>query len=85
MTPDSSWPEAIATVTACRYEVGALQAMAFGVPITKHFLISFNYCVDGELHTGEFASDVAVPQGQLFTIAYNPATAEFVVLPRQND
>jgi hypothetical protein len=85
VTSDPSWPEAIATVTACHYEAGALQAMAFGVPITKHFLISFNYWVDNELYTGEFASDVAVPQGQLFTIAYNPATPESVVLSRQSD
>jgi len=82
MTSDASWPEAMATVTACHYETGALQAMAFGVPTTKHFLISFNYWVDDELHTGEFASDVAVPQGQLFTIAYDPARPESFVLPR---
>jgi hypothetical protein len=73
MKTEDSWPEAMATVTACHYEIGALQAMAFGIPTAKHFLISFNYWVNDELHTGEFASAVALPQGHLFSIAYNPA------------
>jgi len=86
MKPDAPWPEALATVTACHYETGALQAMAFGVPTTKHFHISFNYWAGDELHTGEFASAVAVPQGHLFSIAYNPtAPGESVILPGSGD
>ncbi len=67
------WPEVLATVTACEYDFGAGQALAFGVPTGKHFRISFNYWVDGELHTGEFYSDTALPQGHLFPVNYNPS------------
>lgn len=62
----------MATVTACHYEFGAGQALAFGIPKSKHFQISFNYWAGGELHTGEFASAKAVPQGTLFPIRYDP-------------
>ena len=85
MTASDPWPEAIATVTACHYEAGALQAMAFGLPITKHFRISFNYWAGGELHTAEFASAVALPQGHLFPLAYNPDAPETFFLPQQDD
>ena len=64
--------EAMATVTACHYEFGAGQALAFGIPKSKRFQISFNYWADEELHTGEFASAKAIPQGTLFPIRYNP-------------
>jgi hypothetical protein len=67
------WPEAIATVTECRYEAGAGQALAFGIPLTRHFLIAFNYWANGELHTGEYSSATAVPQGTLFPVTYDPA------------
>ena len=54
--------------------------MAFGVPTTKHFLISFNYWVDNQLYTGEFASDVAVPQGYNSSPSpIDPAAPESVV------
>jgi hypothetical protein len=62
----------MATVTACKYEFGAGRALAFGVPTTKHFLISFNYWANGEIHTGEYTSKTAVPQGTLFPLHYNP-------------
>jgi hypothetical protein len=70
---DPTWPEAMATVLSCKYEFGAGQALAFGVPSSKHFLITFNYWANGELHTGEYTSATAVPQGHLFPITYNPA------------
>jgi hypothetical protein len=73
MTPEAPWPEALATVTDCHYETGALQAMAFGIPTDKHFRISFNYWANNELHTGEFFSETAIPQAHLFPITYNPA------------
>jgi hypothetical protein len=66
------WPEVIATVTACKYDVGAGQALAFGIPLDKYFLISFNYWANGELHIGEYSSATAVPQGTLFPITYDP-------------
>ena len=62
----------MATVTACKYEFGAGRALAFGVPSDKHFRISFNYWANDELHTGEFYSKTAIPQGHLFPITYNP-------------
>lgn len=76
--PPDAWPEAMATVTACKYEFGAGRALAFGAPSNKHFRISFNYWApDSEgtpvLHTAEFSSEKAIPQGTLFPIRYNPA------------
>jgi hypothetical protein len=72
ITDQAAWPEALATVTACRYDVGAGRALAFGLPTSKHFRISYNYFVDDEIHTGEFISAKAIPQNTLFPIRYNP-------------
>jgi len=74
---ESTWPEAMATVTACKYEFGAGRALAFGLPSSKHFRITFNYWAPNaegtpELHTGEFMSEAAIPQGHLFPVTYNP-------------
>ena len=71
------WSEAMATVTACKYQSGAGRAMAFGVPTTRHFRITFNYWATNsegvaELQTGELTSEKAMPQGTLFPIHYNP-------------
>ena len=76
-TEEAAWPEAIATVTACNYDFGAGRALAFGIPTTKHFRISYNYFAPNaagidELHTGEFASPKPIPQSTLFPIRYNP-------------
>ena len=82
MKPNAPWPEAMATVTACHYEAGAGSALAFGVPTTKHFRIAYNYWANGELHTGQFASAIALPQEHLFSIAYNPANpSESILMP----
>ena len=72
-----TWPEALATVTACTYNAGAGRALAFGLPTTKHFRIAYNYfatSLDGvdEIHTGQFNSAKPIPQGTLFPIRYNP-------------
>jgi hypothetical protein len=75
LSMQANWPEALATVMECRYEFGAGQALAFGVPVRKHFRIRYNYFADGELHEGEFASEKAVPQGTLFPVRYNPEAA----------
>ncbi len=75
----SLWPKAMATVTSCTYTAGAGRAMAFGIPTSRHFLIAFNYFVEGELYTGQFSSPKAIPQSSLFPVAYNPQA------PHQND
>ncbi|MGI4852496.1 MAG: hypothetical protein ACRYF4_00450 [Janthinobacterium lividum] len=68
----ADWPEAMAEVTACHYDVRAGQALAFGLTSDKHFRIDYNYRVGDELHTGECFSEVAHPQGSLFPIHYDP-------------
>jgi hypothetical protein len=77
LTDDPSWHEALATVTACRYDFGAARALAFGIPTNKHFRISYNYNAPNEqgeevIHTGEFTSETPIPQGTLFPTRYNP-------------
>jgi hypothetical protein len=72
------WPEAMATVTACKYDSGAGRALAFGLPTTRHFRVTFNYWAPNAegtpvLHTAELTSEKAMPQGTLFPIHYNPA------------
>jgi hypothetical protein len=67
----------MATVTECKYDFGAGRALAFGVPTSKHFRIHYNYFAPveqgaAELHTGEFSSPKALPQGHLFPIRYDP-------------
>lgn len=71
-SPNPEWPEALATVTSCRYDAGAGRAMAFGLP-SRHFRITYSYWAGGELHTAEFSSDKAIPQNTLFPIHYDPA------------
>jgi hypothetical protein len=71
LSPHSTWPEALATVISCKYDFGAGRALV-GIPTNRHFRITYNYFADGELHTGEFASEKAIPQGKLFPIRYNP-------------
>jgi len=72
ITDQAAWPEALATVTACKYDFGAGRALAFGIPSSKHFRISYNYFVNDEIHTGEFTSAKPIPQNTLFPIRYNP-------------
>ena len=77
-TPEFPWLETQARVTACKYEFGAGQALAFGIPRSKHFLISFSYYAHGETFTGEFTSSTYIEQGKAFPITYNPLS------PQQN-
>jgi len=68
----------MATVTECNYETGAGRALAFGIPTSRHFRITFNYWAPGTngastQYTGDFMSAKAIPQGELFSIHYNPA------------
>ena len=62
----------MAEVTECRYDVRAGRALAFGLTTQKHFRIAYNYRVGTDLHTGEYFSETARPQGSLFPIRYNP-------------
>ena len=72
--PDThpDWPEAIATVLECRYDMRAGRALAFGLPSDKHFRIRYNYYANGKHHEGQFYSVKAIPQNTLFPIHYNP-------------
>ncbi|MGI4827039.1 MAG: hypothetical protein ACRYFU_02445 [Janthinobacterium lividum] len=72
MGSEASWPEAMAEVTECRYDVRAGRAIAFGLPSKKHFRITYNYRVGDDLHFGECYSEKARPQGSLFPIHYDP-------------
>lgn len=76
-TPRALWPEAMATVTACKYEFAAGRALAFGLPTRRHFRIAFNYWAPNadnidEIHTAELTSDKAMHVGTIFPIHYNP-------------
>jgi len=69
---ETTWPEAMAEVIECRYDMRAGRALAFGVPSDKHFRITYSYNADGELHTGQLYSKTALPQGHLFPVRYDP-------------
>ncbi len=73
MSTTDEWQEAMATVIECRYDAGAGRAMAFGMPLSQHFLIRFNYWANGELLSGELHADEAIPQGTLFPVRYHSA------------
>lgn len=66
------WLETEAKVTACKYELGAGQALAFGIPSSKHFRITFTYYAHGKTYTDQFTSPTYIEQGETFPIAYNP-------------
>jgi hypothetical protein len=69
---EGAWLQVLATVTECKYDAGVGLALAFGIPTTRHFRITYNYFANGCLHSGEFMSAKAIPQGTLFPIRYNP-------------
>ena len=66
------WLETEAKVTACTYEFGAGQALAFGIPTSKHFRITFTYYAHGKTYTDQFTSPTYIQQGETFPVAYNP-------------
>ena len=76
MGPDdldrTDWPDAMATVTECRYEMRAGRALAFGLPASRHFHIRYNYWAGDALHVGECYAAKAMPVGTLFPIHYDP-------------
>ena len=69
---EAEWPEAMAEVTECHYDMRAGRALAFGLSSKKHFRLTYSYRVGEELHTGECFSEIARPQGSLFAIRYDP-------------
>ncbi|HLI75472.1 MAG TPA: hypothetical protein VKV02_00905 [Acidobacteriaceae bacterium] len=77
MTDPSSgpqdWPETLATVLSCTYEARTGRALAFGLPSSRHFHITYNYWANDALHTADLFTDKPIPQGSLFPIRYNPA------------
>jgi hypothetical protein len=75
---NTPWLETQAEVVACKYESGAGQALAFGIPTDKHFLITFTYRAHGKTYTDEFTSPTYLEQGATFLLTYNP------LAPQQN-
>jgi hypothetical protein len=73
---EGNWPEVMAEVTECHYDVRAGEALAFGLTSEKHFRITYTYRVGDELREGECFSEVARPQGSLFPIQYDPASTD---------
>ncbi len=59
-------------MTTCRYQSPALSVLAFGVPLTKKFRITFDYYAHGRLYSDEFQSDVAIPQDTVLPLSYDP-------------
>lgn len=70
------WPEAMATVTSCRYSARAGRAIAFGLPSRRHFEIQFNFWAEGSLRSGAFWAEKAMPAGTLFPLQYDPDDPE---------
>jgi hypothetical protein len=70
--PAPPWLETTAEVIACKYEFGAGRALAFGIPRSKHFFITFTYYAHGKTYTGEFTSRTYLEQGRTFPLSYNP-------------
>lgn len=73
--PDrSEWPEAMATVLSCHYEMRAGRALAFGMPSGRRFHVTYNYWAAGELQEADCYAAKPMPQGSLFPIHYDPET-----------
>ncbi len=70
----SDWPEAMATVLSCHYEMRAGRALAFGIPSGRHFHITYNYWAGGDLQVADCYAVKAMPQGSLFPVRYDPET-----------
>ena len=71
-----TWVPITATVTSCTYRTSPLRAMAFGIPSTANFRITFDYYAHGRLYSDEFQSRTAIPQSEEITISYNPLAPE---------
>jgi hypothetical protein len=75
--PDTQpWIATEATVTTCRFQFAGLGNLAWGFSTQKKFRITFDYYAHGRLYSGEFQSEVAVPQNERIPITYNPLAPE---------
>jgi hypothetical protein len=72
----TNWIPTTATVTSCTYRTSPLRAMAFGIPSTANFRITFDYYAHGRLYSDEFQSPTAIPQNEQIPITYNPLAPE---------
>jgi len=70
-TAKPPWLETHATVTACEYDFAAGRALAFGIPTSKHFRITFTYYAHGQTYTDQFTSPTYLEQGATFPLTYN--------------
>ena len=75
-TTNPPWLETQAEVVTCKYESGAGQVLAFGIPTSKHFLITFTYYAHAKAYTDQFSSPTYIEQGKTFSISYNPLAPE---------
>ncbi len=67
------WLETQAEVTTCHYEFARINPLSLGITTNSNrFLISFTYYAHATTFSGEFISPVAMGQGQIFPIFYNP-------------
>jgi len=73
------WLETQAEVTACHYEFARMNTLSLGIATKPNqFIISFTYYAHAKTFSDEFASPVAMEQGKIFPIFYNPLN------PQQN-
>ncbi len=78
---DSSvpWLETQAEVTACHYEFARMNTLSLGIATEPNrFIISFTYYAHATTFSDELTSPVAMEQGKIFPIFYNPLN------PQQN-
>jgi hypothetical protein len=67
-----TWIATTAKVTTCRFQFAGLSNLAFGFSTQKKFRITFDYYAHGQLYSGEFQSEEAIPQNESIPITYNP-------------
>jgi hypothetical protein len=73
------WLETQAEVTACHYEFARMNTLSLGIATKPNqFIISFAYYAHATTFNDEFSSPVAMEQGEIFPIFYNPLN------PQQN-
>ena len=76
MTDTPEWIATQATVTSCRFQFARLNTFTLGIQTGEKFRITFDYYAHGRLYSGEFQSEVAIPQNESIPITYNPLNPE---------
>lgn len=71
-TDHTGWLETSATITTCRFQFARLNTLTLGIPTTRRFRLTFDYYAHGRRYSGEFQSDVAMPQDEQLPVRYNP-------------